>query len=202
MNDDLHYDARMTFGNFYDQKFENLSSGNMSLEKGEYESCSFAGCDFSSADLSECRFMDTTFTECDFSNARLIDTSFQDVVFISCKMQGLFFPDCNSFGFDVTYQKCLLNYSVFQQMKLKRIQIMDSQLQSADFSGADLSEAVICCCDLKDATFEQTNLEKADLRGSRNYVIHPEVNRLKGARFSLPEVVGLLSRYGIKVDVG
>ena len=190
----------MAFLNVYEQCLANAVFGRDALDKGEYDSCRFDGCDFSSADLSDCRFMDCTFTDCDFSNAQLTDTAFQDVVFKNCKLQGLVFADCNGFGFNVAYHSCQLNYSVFHRMKLQGIQITDSQLHSVDFSETDLGRASILRCDLRDATFEHTNLEKADLRGCRNYIINPGINRLKGARFSLPDVVGLLSVYGVKIE--
>ncbi|ELR71211.1 pentapeptide repeat protein [Fulvivirga imtechensis AK7] len=70
-----------------------------------------------------------------------------------------------------------------------------------DFAQAELSNAVFNDCDLLNATFESTNLEKADLRTASNYVLDPELNRIKGAKFSMPAVVGLLSKYDIKIDL-
>ena len=61
-----------------------------------------------------------------------------------------------------------------------------------------------CCifanCDLLDASFENSNLEKADLRNFYNYSIDPEKNKLKSAKFLLPDVIGLLDKYDIEID--
>ena len=52
-------------------------------------------------------------------------------------------------------------------------------------------------CDLDKAIFDRANLEKADFSTSRNYTINPEINRLKKTKFSMPDVVGLLSHLDI-----
>jgi fluoroquinolone resistance protein len=43
-------------------------------------------------------------------------------------------------------------------------------------------------------------LEKADLRTAYNYSIDPSINKIKKAKFSLPGVVGLLSKYDIEIE--
>jgi hypothetical protein len=45
------------------------------------------------------------------------------------------------------------------------------------------------------------NLEKADFSTAKNYTIDAENNKLKKAIFSLPEVIGLLSKYDIIINV-
>ncbi|MBN2801614.1 MAG: pentapeptide repeat-containing protein [Deltaproteobacteria bacterium] len=183
-----------------DERFENLKYQIMPLTKGEYESCLFSGCDFSNSDLSEIRFVETEFIDCEFSNAKIVQTSFQDITFKNCKILGLQFPDSNEFGFNATFKNCQLNYSTFTRMKINKINFENSQLHHTDFTGAQMKSAVLKQCDLFCAIFDQTNLEKADLRSSINYTIDPEKNRLKGARFLLPEVAGLLKKYSIKID--
>jgi len=49
------------------------------------------------------------------------------------------------------------------------------------------------------ATFAHTNLEYADFTTSYNYSINPETNRIHKAKFSMPEVLGLLSHYDIQI---
>jgi hypothetical protein len=53
---------------------------------------------------------------------------------------------------------------------------------------------------MANATFENTILEKADLRTSYNYLIDPEINRIKKAKFSKEGIVGLLHRYDIEIE--
>jgi hypothetical protein len=53
---------------------------------------------------------------------------------------------------------------------------------------------------LTGARFENTIIEKADLRTSYNYSIDPENNRIKKAKFSLAQIAGLLDKYNIEID--
>jgi uncharacterized protein YjbI with pentapeptide repeats len=52
---------------------------------------------------------------------------------------------------------------------------------------------------LRNSKFQNTNLANADLRTAKNYYIDPTHNKLKGARFSYPEVLSLLIPFGINV---
>jgi hypothetical protein len=53
---------------------------------------------------------------------------------------------------------------------------------------------------LKGAMLCQINLEQADLSTSYGFIIDPENNRMKKARFSLSGLAGLLVKYGIVVE--
>lgn len=114
-------------------------------------------------------------------------------------MLGLHFDECNEFGFALAFEQCQLNHSIFYQMKLGRTTFIGSQLQGVDFTEAELKGIALQNCDLMNAIFENTNLEKADLTKSTNYSINPEINKIKGAKFSLPELVGLLDKYEIEI---
>ena len=50
------------------------------------------------------------------------------------------------------------------------------------------------------AKFENSILEKADLRTSRNYLIDPELNKIKKAKFSIHGIAGLLAKYDIEIE--
>ncbi|HIC30288.1 MAG TPA: pentapeptide repeat-containing protein, partial [Flavobacteriaceae bacterium] len=55
-------------------------------------------------------------------------------------------------------------------------------------------------CDLKNAVFEQTNLEQANFFTAINYSINPERNKIKGAKFSKDQISGLLDTYKIIIS--
>ena len=48
--------------------------------------------------------------------------------------------------------------------------------------------------------FTRCDLQKADLRTAEEYAIDLETNKLKGARFSFPDVVRLLDGTGIVIE--
>jgi uncharacterized protein YjbI with pentapeptide repeats len=76
----------------------------------------------------------------------------------------------------------------------------NSRLTESDFTGADITGGVFDRCDLSGAKFENTILEKVDLRTSEHYSIRPEMNKIKHARFSLNGIAGLLDQYQIDID--
>jgi uncharacterized protein YjbI with pentapeptide repeats len=115
-------------------------------------------------------------------------------------MLGLRFEACNPFGLSFGFENCSLNHSSFYGLKLKKTIFKNTQLQETDFTQSDLTGAVFENCDLARAVFEQTILEKADFRTAFHYTIDPERNRVRKARFSLPQVVGLLTKYDIQID--
>lgn len=170
------------------------------LPKGEFENCTFSDCDLSSYDLSGCRFIGCSFTGCNVSLAKISNTAFQEVKFTTCKLVGVHFENSNTFLFSINFDHCTLNLSSFYKLNLKRSSFKDCALQEVDFSEADLSGRSFDHCDLAGAIFENSNLEKTDFRAAYNYLIDPELNRLKKARFSLQGVAGLLGKYGIEID--
>ncbi|MFT4537450.1 MAG: fluoroquinolone resistance protein [Saprospiraceae bacterium] len=167
---------------------------------GEFEFCSFRECNLSGSDISETIFIDTEFVDCNFSNANVKKASFQDVKFVNCKLLGLQFSTINSFSFSASFESCNLSHSSFNKMKLGRIYFTDCHLNEVDFAEAEMQNIILKNCDLLGAIFEQTNLEKADFRNAVNYSIDPENNKLKGAKFSLPDVISLLAKYNLDIE--
>lgn len=183
-----------------DKSYNCLDFTTSPLPKGEYEGCRFSNCDFSNSDLSGIKFIDCTFTACNLSLAKLSKTSFQDVVFTDCKLLGLRFDQCSGFGLSFRFENCQLNHASFNGVKIKGTPFQNTQLQEVDFTDTDLSGAVFQNCDLQNAVFENTLLLKADFRTSFNYSFDPDLNKIKGAKFALPDVIGLLDKYGIQID--
>lgn len=178
-----------------DQHYKEL----ITLEAGEYDNCTFTGCQLANADLTGCIFSDCTFTDCDLTNAILHETALKTVSFEGCKLLGLHFEDCRDFLFNVTFKGCNLELATFRDWKLKERIFTNCRLWETDFTGADLQNASFDDCDLTRAIFERTDLRGTDFRTAMNYRFSPEENRLKGAKFSVEGLPGLLVEYGIIV---
>ena len=159
-------------------------------------------CDFSflDADLSNTRFMECEFYDCNLSSANVFQTGFQDVIFKDCKMLGIDFEKCSDFAFNIKVDNCQLSHASFYKMNLSKMIFKVCKLEGVDFTECNLSTSVFDNCDLLNATFLKTNLEKADFRTSKNFIIDPENNHIKGAKFSRKSVDGLLSKYLIKIE--
>jgi uncharacterized protein YjbI with pentapeptide repeats len=174
-------------------------SNHTEFAKGEYEACTFTGCDFSNLNISEFIFTDCEFLNCDFSNAKLSGTAFRDVRFNACKLMGLQFSECNTFSLSFHFEHCVLDFSSFYQLKIKKTIFQHCKLTQVDFVEAELSQSQFINCDLSGAVFDRTNLEKVDFLSASNFVIDPELNNIRQARFSQHNLSGLLVKYNIVI---
>ena len=83
---------------------------------------------------------------------------------------------------------------------MKKTKFVCCSLKEADFTDTDLSLSVFEDCDCLGSVFQNTNLEKADLRTAMNYTIDPEVNRIRKAKFSYSGISGLLTKYDLDIE--
>lgn len=183
-----------------DAIFEKINYTQSALLPGEYEHCQFIHCDFSETNLSLIRFTDCIFSGCNLSLVKLGKTVLMDVFFKDCKMLGLQFNHCSGFGLRLQFEHCNLQHSSFYQVNAKETQFKKCTLKEVDFTEADLSNAVWDDCDLENAHFENTILEKADFRTARHFIIDPDNNRIKKAKFSPAGLPGLLYKYDIDIS--
>lgn len=182
---------------FSDQTLQNLSASDFQI--GEYDSCTFISCNFSNLNFHGSSFENCTFQDCDLSNAKVYKVTFQQVKFLRCKILGVHFNSANPFLLEFRFEHSQLDYCNFFNLQLKKSQFLHSRLLEVDFSQADLSGASFMGSDLSGTVFDRTILEKADFREAVNYLLDPEINKVKGARFDLQGLPGLLGKFGIKI---
>jgi len=185
---------------FEDRTFTSTDLRPDAFAGAEFEQCTFQRGRWMAADLKGARFSGCVFEQCDLSNALVVGTGFRTVVFKECKLLGVQFEQCNAFLLSMHFENCRLDFASFRSLALKGARFMQCSLVEADFSGTDLGRAVFDNCTLTGTVFNGTNLEGADLREARNFIIDPDRNRIKGARFALNGLPGLLMRHGIRVD--
>ena len=185
---------------FEEEAFKQLDSKITPLQAGQYEHCTFVECDISESDLRDVRFIECEFVNTNLSNCNLYKCSFQNVVFRECKLLGLLFERSDQLNFSLRCYDCNLSHSSFFGMKLSQSVFEDSILHGVGFEEAKLVESTLVSCDLLNARFEKSDLSKCDFRDSKNYQINPEMNMIKGAQFSYPEVLALLDKYKLKIE--
>jgi uncharacterized protein YjbI with pentapeptide repeats len=78
----------------------------------------------------------------------------------------------------------------FCESKLKECYFTNTILHGADFNEVDLSGSVFHNCDLS----------LADFTSAVRYEIDPRTNKLKNAKFSLPEALGLLRGLDVTIE--
>jgi fluoroquinolone resistance protein len=183
-----------------DKVFEKEDFSQNPLPKGDYDYCTFIGCNFADGDLSEVRFLECEFKECNLNTVKLGKTIFRDVKFYNCKMMGFNIDEHSNISSSSIFKDCILSYSSFYGKAMKKIAFVFCKMQEVDFTACDLSGSSFDDCDLQDAKFEQTILEHCDLRKAFNYIIDPQKNKLKKAKFSLDGLPGLLYNYDIIIE--
>ncbi|MEI8347651.1 MAG: pentapeptide repeat-containing protein [Pseudomonadota bacterium] len=67
------------------------------------------------------------------------------------------------------------------------------------FSGAKIFGCHFLSCRFGNCDFTQSDLSESDFRGAQNYQLNPAENKIKGARFSLPKALQLLTELGIHI---
>jgi uncharacterized protein YjbI with pentapeptide repeats len=189
---------------YTDERFEGLFLREKTFDGKTFQDCVFRNCDLTKAVLRFCKFTDCRFESCNLSLAKLQASVFSGVSFKDSKLVGVNWTEAHwpriRLACPVEFTNCLLNDSVFLGLALKGTKISRCQAKGADFREADLAKADLTHTDFTGAVFGGTNLEGADLDHAGNYAIRPADNRLKGAKFSLPEAMALLYCLDIKIS--
>lgn len=187
-------------GEFSDETFEKVNYQEKPLHRGDYENCEFKNCDFSGAQLTDVKFIDCSFISSDLSNLMIKNVALNNVKFSGCKMLGFHFDRCHPFGLSFGFTDCILDYATFYQLKIMKTIFKNCSIREGDFTEADLSHAVFEQCDLDKVIFDNTILDQADLRTAYHFSLNMEKNKAKKAKFAIPGVLGLLSKYDIVIE--
>ncbi len=183
-----------------DQTFTKITTDAIASHKRTFENCKFISSDLSYADLSGMVFIDCYFEGCNLSLIRLSDTGLQNIQFKDCKLTGADFSKSRDFLFEVNFNNCILDNAIFYKKKNKGAKFTDCSMIETDFTEADLTDVQFNNCNLNRAFFNRTTLKNADLRTSYNFIIDPDINILKKARFSVHGLPGLLAKYDIRIE--
>jgi uncharacterized protein YjbI with pentapeptide repeats len=181
-----------------DKTFNKITAGDISGTH-TFENCKFTNADFSGANFTGKLFIDCEFQDCNLSLLNVSNAGLQNIRFKNCKLSGVNFTKTRDFLFEVSFDGCILDNAVFFKKKNKKSIFKDCSMIETDFTEADLTEAKLENCNFNRAFFERTVLRGADLSTSYNFIIDPDNNDIKKARFSVHGLQGLLAKYDIKV---
>ncbi len=187
--------------NYFEEKtFEKITADNIfSKGQNQFLGCTFKSIDFSNSSFRNQSFSESIFHNCNLSNIETISSAFRDIRFENCKMVGINWSSSNSFDRIIIIDS-VINYSVFQNLKLKHFECIDSTANEVDFSEADLGSSNFSNTNLRQTSFHNCNLTKANFKGATEYAINPNFTRITKAQFDLPEAVALLEAFDIKLD--
>lgn len=174
------------------------------IKAHEYSECTFERCHFADMALKDVVFSNCVFDGCTFRNVDVSGLRMQNTLLLACACIGIDWSEVRRTGKLFPLFKeirgCTLKFNNFFKMKIPKIPIVDSSLLDCAFMECDLSGSEFRNADFRETTFQDCDLSKADFRDARNYRINTTSNRLAKARFSLPEVVGLLHNLDVIIE--
>lgn len=182
-----------------DKTFTKLSTADNVFGSDTFENCRFLNCDLSAANLSGKVFIDCQFEDCNLSLAHVTNTGFQNAKFKHCKLSGVNFAKSLDFLFEIHCENCILDNAIFFRKKNKKANFKDCSMVETDLTEADFTDAKFDNCNLDRAFFDRTILKNADLSTAYNFMINPDNNDIKKAKFSVQGLPGLLSKYDIRI---
>jgi fluoroquinolone resistance protein len=180
---------------------EQIRDVNFSLQNNQqhdFNNCEFINCVFS--ELSDLNFIECNFRNCNLSNFNTANSRLQNVSFFDCKLLGLNFSKAIDFALELHFENCILDYASFDKMKLNKSSFKNSKIHSANFTQADLSKSSFTNCDLFESLFANTNISTVDFTTSKNFLIDPELNNIKKAKFLAQDLPNLLYRHDIIIE--
>lgn len=164
----------------------------ISLNDRLFSNCSFHGCNLSKTLFQKTKVCSCTFVGCNLSLVALDGCRIQDVRFLNCKIVGAEFFKCEKLFFSANFENCLLQYCNFSDLRMKNANFSRSKIKECYFSNTSLDGANFSGAELPGTIFLNCDLCKADFSSATQYSIDPGANKIKKAKFSLPEAVGLL----------
>ena len=186
-----------------EQTFHNLALNQNEINSKKFYDCDFVDCDLSEVVSTNCRFVDCKFTECNLSLMKVKKSSFSDTYFENSKVIGINWTEASwpTLGLlcPIEFFRCDLSHSTFFGLNLREIRMTECLAKDVDFREADLTEADLTQTDFNGSLFMETDLTRADFSDAINYRIDVIFNRIKAAKFTLPEAVSLLRGLDIEI---
>lgn len=179
-----------------DQVFERLHI----LTTTRHEACQFRNCNFERQYFTNYKFIDCYFENCNLSLLEAEGIMLQDCQFENCKIVGFQFSKATSFNISFSFNNCILDHSSFYGLNINKTIFKDCSIKEVDFENTDLRLSIFDNCNLERTIFHNTNLQQADFRTAYNYILDPDANKIKAAKFSKEGLAGLLVKHQIKIS--
>lgn len=171
------------------------------VQNQEFVECRFEDCEFQNLHLHTCKFVD-----CVFVGTRVINP-----VFDHCTMTGSSFGDCRLLGVNwgalsagfvapiAGLDGCQLKYNNFVNFNFPQFSFAGNGIQDSMFADCNLLRSSFSGCQLERTEFFRCDLREANFEQADGYTVDLDTCKLKGAAFSFPQVVNLLSGLGIVI---
>lgn len=184
---------------YYQKTLNNIKALDSVIKNNDFEECVFSKINLTDCKIEKCRFLNCKFENSVLSAIKPINSAFTDIVFKDSKVIGFDWTLAQKID-SLAFANCQINYSNFRFLILAKIKIINCLAKEADFTEADLSEGDFTGTDFEGSRFFKTNLSKTNFQKAKNYFIDIRNNNIKKARFTYPEVIGLLKSMDIIVE--
>ena len=185
--------------NYSDQRFKGLDFSGQTLTETEFENCVFQKCEFVESEFKSCEFTECKFVNCRLSATKVTDSRFMNVTFIDSKVIGLDWIRASSVMF-LSFDRCDISMSNFAGLELGEFSLIESVAREVNFVETVLQKSDMSGTDFELARFLKTDLRQANFIDAKNYLIDVTSNKLKGAKFKMPEAIELLDGLGVEVE--
>lgn len=200
MNTSLPFDRA---DEFIEQSFKRVNCRGAAVVGKTFERCTFSRCTMAETVFERCTFRDCVFTDCTARLMRIPGSRFVNVKFEKCDVTYVNWTDgaWPKIGLSdgLSFVACDISYSTFIGLAFKKLVLTQCTAHDVDFSEADLTQAVCIETDFAESRFLNTNLTEADFTRAVSYVISPLTNKIKKAKFSIPQALSLLAAFEIVI---
>ena len=174
------------------------------LRDTEFIDCTFEGCRWNGVRVQNCTFSGCRVVRCQLSAVVFSFCLMKDAVMEGCAFRGIAWGGLQGRSALVQpfsrLKNCVFQYNEFAGMALAGFDFSSCEFRECVFDECKLTGAGFHGVPLGRTSFSRCDLQRADFRMAEAYAINPADNRMKGARFSFPDVVALLEGTGIQIE--
>lgn len=188
---------------YIEKTYKNVLQENKTIKDCQFSDCVFEQCRFTDCVFINCLFSNCRFTECSIVNLQANGTGMAFTTFVKCELVGIRWDKLETGIISFPIEKlenCFLKYNVFEKMNFKKFNFLRSAITESSFSECDLSDSNFYDCNLKGTTFADCDLRKSNFGKATGYNIDIKTNKIRGAKFSYPDVLNLLRGFGITIE--
>lgn len=186
------------------KNFETLNLVGETVEDVEFVDCHFRSCRFVDCQFSSVSFVDCVFTDCAMVSPIFSNSEMKHMEFKACQLQGISWEEVKPMGKIARLlskmEGCTVKYSQFVDIYLDKVSFARSNIAQSMFANCALKSSDFSQCKLSETEFFQCDLQKSNFQQASSYTIDVATCKLKGGKFSMPEVLNLLDSFEIIID--
>lgn len=179
---------------------------NNKIENYEFSDCVFNNCNFEETTFINCKFNECVFNNCKFINPKFINTFCRNMTVNKCYFLGINWQTIST-SFNRTLagiclekvSNCFFRFCYFFDLNMNKLNLSFSEFDECEFESCDCKKVNFENAKFKNTKFLLTNLSQSNFVNAQGYYVDITTCKLKGAKFSKPEVINLL--YSTEIEI-